>query len=96
MLAHGRSVEAVRSHGGPGSIVGLVHNHLPAPPIPVTETVADITAAQAEYKRTNRQLMGPVFLGHYPEAFLDEAGADAPHVEPGDMEKFASRPTSWA
>jgi beta-glucosidase len=32
-----------------GSRVGLVHNHLPAPPIPVTETDADIAAAQAEY-----------------------------------------------
>jgi beta-glucosidase len=94
LLAHGRSVEAVRSLGSPGSIVGLVHNHLPAPPIPVTETDADIAAAQAEYERTNRQLMGPVFLGHYPEAFLKEAGAAAPRVEPGDMEQIA-RPTDF-
>jgi beta-glucosidase len=94
LLAHGRSVEAVRSHGGAGAIVGMVHNHLPAPPIPVTETIADITAARAEYERTNRQLMGPVFLGHYPEAFLNEAGAAAPRVEPGDMEKIA-RPTDF-
>ena len=33
--------------------------------------------------------MGPVFLGHYPEAFLREAGADAPQIEPGDMERIA-------
>ena len=33
--------------------------------------------------------MGPVFQGHYPEAFLREAGADAPRVEPGDMERIA-------
>ena len=33
--------------------------------------------------------MGPVFLGHYPEAFLRQAGADAPQVEPGDMEQIA-------
>ena len=68
---------------------GLVHNHLPAPPIPVTETDADIAAARAEYERTNGQLMGPVFQGHYPEAFLRSAGADAPRVEPGDMERIA-------
>jgi len=94
LVAHGRGVEAVRSFGGPGSRVGLVHNHLPAPPIPVTETDADIAAARAEYERTNGQLMGPVFLGQYPEAFLREAGADAPRVEPGDMEQIA-RPTDF-
>ena len=89
LLAHGRGVEAVRSLGAPGSQVGLVHNHLPAPPIPFTETDADIAAARAEYERTNGQLMGPVFLGQYPEAFLNDAGADAPRVEPGDMERIA-------
>jgi beta-glucosidase len=89
LLAHGLGVEAVRSHGGPLARVGLVHNHLPAPPIPVTETDADIAAARAEYERTNGQLMGPVFRGHYPAAFLRSAGADAPRVEPGDMERIA-------
>ena len=89
LLAHGYGVEAVRSFGMPGARVGLVHNHLPAPPIPVTETDADIAAARAEYERTNGQLMGPVFLGHYPETFLREAGHDAPLVKPGDMERIA-------
>jgi beta-glucosidase len=91
LLAHARAVAAVRSLGAPGSCVGLVHNHLPAPPIPVTETDPDIAAARAEYERTNGQLMGPVFRGHYPEAFLRSAGADAPRVEPGDMEQIAQQ-----
>ena len=89
LLAHGRGVEAVRSLGATGSQVGLVHNFLPAPPIPVIETEADIRAARAEYERTNGQLMGPVFLGRYPESFLRDAGPDAPRVEPGDMERIA-------
>ena len=89
LLRHGRGVEAVRSLGRSGSRVGLVHNHLPAPPIPVTETDADIAAARAEYERTNNQLMGPVFLGHYPDAFLRGAGPDAPQVQPGDTERIA-------
>ena len=89
LLAHGLGVEAVRAWGGPGSHVGLVHNHLPAPPIPVIETDADIAAARAEYERTNAQLMGPIFLGHYPESFLRAAGASAPRVSPGDMERIA-------
>ena len=89
LLAHGHAVEAVRTLGGLGARVGLVHNHLPAPPIPVTETGPDIAAARAEYERHNGQLMGPVFLGHYPESFLREAGARGPRIAPGDMEKIA-------
>ena len=89
LLAHGLGALAVRTYAMAGSRVGLVHNHLPAPPIPVTETAADIAAARSEYERTNGQLMGPVFQGHYPEAFLSQAGADAPQVEKGDMERIA-------
>ena len=94
LLAHGHAVAAVRERGRSGSIVGLVHNHLPAPQIPFTETEGDIAAARFEYERTNRQLMGPVFLGHYPEAFLAEAGEDAPEVRPGDMDLIGA-PTDF-
>ena len=94
LLAHGHAVAAVRARGGIGARVGLVHNHLPPPQIPVAETEADIAAARGEYERTNRQLMGPVFLGHYPEAFLREAGNAAPRVEPGDLE-LIGQPTDY-
>ena len=94
MLAHGHAVRAVREFGGAGTHVGLVHNHLPAPQIPVTETEPDIAAARTLYERTNRQIMGPVFLGHYPDAFLDEAGSDAPAIEPGDL-ALISEPTNF-
>ncbi len=94
LLVHGHAVEAVRSFGRPGSLVGLVHNHIPPPPIPVTETDADIGAALAEYERTNGQLMGPIFRGRYPDAFLEAAGPDAPEVRPGDLEVI-SRPTDF-
>lgn len=94
MLAHGHGVAAVRAYGGPGATVGLVHNHLPPPQIPVTETEADIAAARAAYERTNGPLMGPLFLGHYPETFLAEEGNHAPGIEPGDMEWIA-QPTDY-
>ncbi len=94
LLAHGHAVAAVRSLGGPGAQVGLVHNHLPPPQIPVTETEADIRAARSEYARTNGPLMGPVFQGHYPEEFLRAAGTDAPDVAPGDMALIA-QPTDF-
>lgn len=94
LLAHGQGVAAVRSWGGPGARVGLVHNHLPAPPIPLTETGPDLAAARAAYERANGPLMGPVFLGRYPDAFLREAGADAPDVRPGDLDLIA-QPTDY-
>src|SRR5262245_6801041 len=88
LLAHGHAVSAVRTLARGDARVGLVHNHLPAPPIPVTETPFDIAAARAEYERTNRQLMGPIFQGAYSPSFLEEAGPDAPRVEPGDLESI--------
>jgi len=94
LLAHGHAVRAVREFGGLGARVGLVHNHLPAPQIPATETEADIIAARTLYDRTNRQLMAPVFLGQYSDAFLAEAGADAPEIQAGDLDLIAE-PTDY-
>jgi beta-glucosidase len=94
LLAHGRALAAVRALGGPGARVGLVHNHLPPPQIPVTETETDIAAARAEYERTNRHLMAPIFRGAYDEPFLRAAGHDAPSVMPGDMDLIA-QPTDY-
>jgi len=84
LLAHGYAVEAVREFGGKQARVGLAHN--PPTPVPVTETDADIAAARAVYWTATEQLMGPMFLGSYPSSFLEGAGADAPDVEPGDLE----------
>ena len=94
LLAHGHGVAVVRALGKTGSTVGLVHNHLPPPQIPVTETAADLAAARALYERTNAQLMGPVFQGRYPDSFLAAAGADAPEIAPGDLETIA-QPTDY-
>jgi beta-glucosidase len=89
LLAHGVAVTAVRAHGGAGARVGLVHNHLPAPPVPVIETDEHIAAARAEYVRTNNHLMAPLFLGAYPDEFL--AGPDAPQVVDGDLTTIAQK-----
>jgi beta-glucosidase len=94
LLAHGHGVAAVRAHGGPNATVGLVHNHLPAPQIPLTETEVDIAAARLLYLRTNGPLMGPLFRGAYPDDFLDEAGGDAPEILPGDLDWIA-QPTDY-
>jgi beta-glucosidase len=91
ILAHGHGVGAVRAHGKAGSQVGLVHNLLPPPQIPVVETEADIAAAKLEYERTNSQLMSPIFQGRYADVFLNAAGPDAPEVQPGDLDVISQR-----
>jgi beta-glucosidase len=94
LLAHGHAVAAVRSFGQPGSQVGLVHNHLPAPPIPLVESGPDLDAARLYYRRTNAQLMSPVFEGRYDPIWLASAGPDAPAIEPGDLALIA-QPTDY-
>ncbi len=92
LLAHGHAVSAVRELGAKGARVGLVHN--PKIPLPLTETAADITAAQADYHLHNGQLMGPVFRGEYPADFWERAGQDVPKMEDGDL-KLISQPTDF-
>ncbi|HVM62658.1 MAG TPA: GH1 family beta-glucosidase [Verrucomicrobiae bacterium] len=89
LLAHGYAVDAVRRFGGRGARIGLAHN--PPTPVPVTETEEDIEAARAEYIRANDQVMGPLYLGEYPEAFLNTVGADAPRAEQGDLELISQK-----
>ncbi len=88
LLAHGHAVQAVREHGGRKARVGLVHN--PPTPLPLTETDADIRAAQENYSALNGQLMAPVFLGKYPQEWLEKVGADAPEVQDGDMKLISA------
>jgi beta-glucosidase len=87
LLAHSAVVASVRAYASSAARVGLVHNHLPAPPIPVIETEEHIAAARALYARTNQHLMAPVFLGAYPDELLDSP--DAPEILEGDMTRIA-------
>ena len=92
MLAHGYGVQAVRAFGGAGARVGLTD-----PPdafIPLTETPNDIAAAQAAFVAANTRILEPMYKGRYHPDYLAQAGADAPIVEPGDLE-LISQPTDF-
>lgn len=84
LLCHGHAVRAVRAYGGPGARVGLTDNCDVC--VPVTETPADIAAAQAWFLEKNAHLLGAIHAGRYPQPYLDRVGADAPRVEPGDFD----------
>jgi beta-glucosidase len=92
LLCHGHGVRAVRAHGGKGAEVGLTDNCDTC--IPVTETEADIAAANAWFVDNNLQILDPISRGSYSDAYLKREGADAPKVAEGDFD-LISLPTDF-
>ncbi|MCD6175641.1 MAG: beta-glucosidase [Planctomycetes bacterium] len=91
LLAHGKAVHTIRefsktkTHIGYAP-VGTVH-------IPETETTEDIEAARRDMFSletdgiwSNGVWMDPVFLGKYPEGYLEATGIHHPIIKDGDME----------
>lgn len=92
LLCHGHGVRAVREHGGRGARVGLTDNSNIG--VPVTETAADIAAAQAHFVESNWKTIDPIYRGRYDAAYLRSAGKDAPKFEKNDF-KLISLPTDF-
>ncbi|MFZ5542057.1 MAG: GH1 family beta-glucosidase [Pseudomonadota bacterium] len=84
LLAHGTAIEAMRAVTQ--APLGIVLNHTPA--FPARPTEADRRAARLDDGLNVRWYMDPVFLGSYPADVLEHLGADAPHVEAGDLERI--------
>ncbi len=90
LLAHGRSVQAIRAHARQPARVGwaVVGDHR----VPATETAADISAArEATFDVrtcglfTSSWWCDPVYLGQYPQNGLEFYGARAPAWTEEDM-----------
>ena len=92
LLAHGHAVRAVREFGGPQARVGLTDNCDVA--VPVTETPADIAAAQAWFRDKNAHILGAIHAGAYSRAYLERVGDAAPQVQAGDFD-LISLPTDF-
>ncbi|KQS53920.1 beta-glucosidase [Brevundimonas sp. Leaf363] len=87
-LAHGLGVQAIRAATGPGTIVGVAEN--PNIFAPTIETPENIEAAKKAYRHDNAPFLTAIMEGKYVDTYLEDAGAAAPKVEPGDMEAIAS------
>ena len=91
LMAHGRAVQVIRSRAVKEARIGWAP--VPKPFIPATESPDDIAAArQAMLSVAESGVFcttwwsDPVHAGAYPEDGLRHYGADAPQVQPGDME----------
>ena len=89
ILAHGLGVQALRANTPSGTQVGLAENATVY--VPVIETPEHITAAQKATRDGNAPFLTTLMEGKYPESYLQEEGANAPRVEPGDLEAIGSK-----
>ncbi len=92
LLCHGHGVRAVREHGGKGARVGLTDNAITT--IPVTETPADIAAAQKAFIEKNVRVLDPIYKGGYTATYRKVVGKNAAKFEKDDF-KLISLPTDF-
>lgn len=89
ILAHGLGVQAIRANTPSGTQVGLAENAEVF--VPVIETPEHIEAARKATRLRNAQFLATLMEGKYPSEYLEREGANAPKVEPGDMEAIGSK-----
>ncbi|MGF1537163.1 MAG: GH1 family beta-glucosidase [Elainellaceae cyanobacterium] len=86
LLAHGLGAQAIRAASPQPCSVALVDNF--AVPVPLTETKADIEAAQQAFPLlwSNGGIIVPALTGQYSPELLEQLGDEAPDIQPGDLE----------
>jgi beta-glucosidase len=87
LLSHGRALRALRA-AGCRSQLGIVLNL--SPMHPATASAADHARARLEDGLLARWYLDPLFERGYPSDVLEHLGADAPHVQTGDMAEIAT------
>jgi beta-glucosidase len=87
LLSHGLALQALRA-AGCKSQLGIVLNLSPVHP--ATANAADLARARLEDGRGLRWYLDPLFKAAYPADVLEFLGADAPRVEPGDLQAIAT------
>lgn len=91
LVSHGRAVPAIRA-ACPGARVGIVNNLEWIEP--ASDRVEDVAAAVRWDGAFNRWFHDPLYGKGYPRDLLAWYQADAPRIEPGDMEAMAA-PTDF-
>ncbi|MGB3496174.1 MAG: GH1 family beta-glucosidase [Elainellaceae cyanobacterium] len=86
LLAHGLGCQAIRAASPVPCSVSWVDNF--AVPIPLTESEADIEAAQKAFPDlwANGGIIVPALTGAYSSSLLERLGDNAPDIQPGDLD----------
>ena len=88
ILAHGLAVQAIRANTPAGTQVGLAENAVVF--VPVMETKEHVEAARKATRLGNAPFLTALMEGKYIDEYLQREGANAPKVQPGDMETIGS------
>lgn len=88
VLAHGLAVQAIRASAKAGTQVGLADNTTFY--VPVIDTPEHIAAAKKATREKNAMFLTAIMEGKYIDEYLQQEGANAPKVEPGDMAAIGS------
>jgi beta-glucosidase len=92
VLAHGLAVQAIRARGVAGTKVGPAENIAAA--VPVTDVPEHVKAAEIATRELNAAFLTVMLEGRYTDAYLAEAGADAPRFTDEDL-KVISTPVDF-
>jgi len=87
LLSHGMALNALRAQGCKAKL-GIVLNL--SPMHPATDSAQDLAKTELEDGLLLRWYLDPLFKGQYPADVLAHLGADAPQVQPGDMDIIAT------
>jgi beta-glucosidase len=88
VLGHGMAVQAIRARGNAGTKVGFAEAIHCA--VPLIETPEHIKAAQTATREANAPFLTVMLEGKYTDAYLMEAGEDAPKFTDEDLKIIAS------
>src|SRR5262250_3601117 len=92
VLGHGLAVQAIRARGRAGTKVGPAEVILCS--VPLIESPEHIKAAQTATREANAPFLTVMLEGKYTDAYLKEAGKDAPKFTDNDL-KIISAPLDF-
>jgi beta-glucosidase len=88
VVGHGLAVQAIRANAKPGTKVGLADNVTAV--VPVIETPDTIAAAERAMRELNAAYLTVILEGHYTDAYLASAKADAPKFTAEELRTISS------
>jgi beta-glucosidase len=88
VLAHGLAVQAIRASANADVRVGCAENL--EVPVPAIDTPEHVRAAEAATRELNAPFLTVMLEGRYTDAYLAEAGEDAPRFTEDELVTIAS------